>query len=144
MATWIQLLQLNHCLYNVYPMLKNWSPPSAAFMRQWTGSSLVQVMACRLFGAKPLPETMLTYCQLDSREPFQWILKRNSIIFIQENAIQKRPLPQCRPFCPGGRWVKRIVLLYFSSDSETYTLHLVHLSLRNEISAFYSFKKLHM
>ena len=28
-------------------------------MRQWTGSALVQVMACRLFGAKPLPEPML-------------------------------------------------------------------------------------
>ena len=27
---------------------------------------LVQVMACRLFGAKPLPEPMLAYCQLDT------------------------------------------------------------------------------
>ena len=43
----------------------NSSPPSAAYMRQWTGSALVQVMACRLFGAKPLPEPMLTYRQLD-------------------------------------------------------------------------------
>ena len=25
-------------------------------------------MACRLFGAKPLPEPMLTYCQLDPYE----------------------------------------------------------------------------
>ena len=42
------------------------SPPScAAYMRQWTGSSLVQIMACRLFGAKPLPQPMLTYYQLD-------------------------------------------------------------------------------
>ena len=35
------------------------NPPSPAYMRQWTGSALVQVMACRLFGAKPLPEPML-------------------------------------------------------------------------------------
>ena len=35
------------------------SPPSAAYMRQWTGPSSVQVMACRLFGAKPLPEPMM-------------------------------------------------------------------------------------
>ena len=41
---------------------------SAAYMRQWTRSALVQVMACRLFGAKPLPEPMLAYCQLDSWE----------------------------------------------------------------------------
>ena len=36
--------------------------PSDAYMRRWTGSSLVQIMACRLFGAKPLSEPMLEYC----------------------------------------------------------------------------------
>ena len=41
---------------------------SAAYMRQWTGWTLVQVMACHLLGAKPLPEPMLTYCQLDPKE----------------------------------------------------------------------------
>ena len=30
-----------------------------------TTTTLVQIMACRLFGAKPLPEPMLTYCLLD-------------------------------------------------------------------------------
>ena len=48
----------------------NSSPPSAAYMRQWTVWALVQVMACRLFGAKPLPEPMLAYCQLDPWEQF--------------------------------------------------------------------------
>ena len=43
----------------------NSSPPSAAYMRRWTGSALVEVMACRRFGAKPLLEPMLAYCQLD-------------------------------------------------------------------------------
>ena len=37
-------------------------------MRRWTGSAWVQVMACRLFGAKSLPEPMLAYCQLDPYE----------------------------------------------------------------------------
>ena len=41
------------------------SPPSAAYMRQSTWSALVQIMVCRLFGVKSLPEQMLTYCQLD-------------------------------------------------------------------------------
>ena len=36
--------------------------PSDAYMRRWTGSSLVQIMACRLFGAKPLSELMLENC----------------------------------------------------------------------------------
>ena len=45
-------------------------------MRQWTGSALVQVMACRLFGAEPLPEPVLACCQFDSWEQnsmkFEW------------------------------------------------------------------------
>ena len=44
----------------------NSSPYSAAYMRRWTGSPLVQVMACRLLGAKPLPEPMNTYFRLDA------------------------------------------------------------------------------
>ena len=43
-------------------------PPSAAYMPQWTGSAVVQIMACRLSGAEPLHEAMLTYCQLDPWE----------------------------------------------------------------------------
>ena len=50
-----------------YPIFKNVgfnsSPP---YMRQWTVSSSAQLMACRLFGAKPLPEPMLAYYELDS------------------------------------------------------------------------------
>ena len=46
----------------------NSSPPSAAYMRQWIGSALVQIMACRLFGAKPLSKPMLGYYQLDPWE----------------------------------------------------------------------------
>ena len=39
--------------------------PSDAYMRQQFTPSLVQIMACRLFGAKPLSEPMKEYCQLD-------------------------------------------------------------------------------
>ena len=44
------------------------SPPSAAYMYLWMGSALVQIMACRLFGAKPLFKPMLVYCQLNPKE----------------------------------------------------------------------------
>ena len=43
----------------------NSSPPNAPYMRRWTESALVQIMAYHLFGAKPLPEPTLAYCQLD-------------------------------------------------------------------------------
>ena len=46
----------------------NWSHPSAENMRQWTGSELVQEMACRPFGATPLPLPMLSYYKLDPQE----------------------------------------------------------------------------
>ena len=45
-------------------------------------------MACRLFGAEPLPEPMLAYCQLDSWEQIPVISNRNSIIFIRKNAFE--------------------------------------------------------
>ena len=56
--------------------------PGDAYMRYWTGSSLVHVMACRLFGAKPLPEPMMAYCQLGPTE--QRNLYRTENIFIDE------------------------------------------------------------
>ena len=37
-------------------------PPSAAYMRHWIGSALVQIMACRLFGTEPQSEPVLEYC----------------------------------------------------------------------------------
>ena len=52
-AVYIQVVNLNS------------SSPSAAYMRQWTRSALVQAMACRLFGVNPLPEPILTYCRSD-------------------------------------------------------------------------------
>ena len=39
--------------------------PSDAYMRRQPETSLVQIMACRMFGAKPLSEPKLEYCQLN-------------------------------------------------------------------------------
>ena len=50
---------------HVYNKSINSSPPSAAYMHQWIGSSLVQIMACRLLGPKSLSKPMLSYCQLN-------------------------------------------------------------------------------
>ena len=45
-------------------------------------------MACRLDGAKPLPEQMLWYVNWTLRNKIQWNFNRNSYIFIQENALE--------------------------------------------------------
>ena len=46
----------------------NSSPPRATYVCQWTGSALVQIMACHLFGTKPLSKPKLSICQLDTYE----------------------------------------------------------------------------
>ena len=42
------------------------SRPGDVFMRHWTGSSLVKIITCHPFGAKPLSESILTTWQLHS------------------------------------------------------------------------------
>ena len=80
----------------------NSPPPSAAYMSQWTGSSLVQVMACRLFGAKPLPELMLAYCLLDTWGHISVKFEFEFYHFHSRKCIWKGRLPKRQPFCPRG------------------------------------------
>ena len=42
--------------------------PSDAYVRQTNMPTLLQIMACRLLGAKPLSEPMLPYCQLNPKK----------------------------------------------------------------------------
>ena len=43
----------------------NSSPTSAACMRQWIGSTFVQILACWLFSTRPLSKLVLVCCQLN-------------------------------------------------------------------------------
>ena len=54
-------------------------------MRQ---SALVQIMACRLFGTKPLSKRMLGYYQLDLQEQTVKCKSKMELLFIQENAFE--------------------------------------------------------
>ena len=47
------------------PHLVNSSPRSAAYKRQLIRSALVQIMAWRIFGTKPLSISALGHCELD-------------------------------------------------------------------------------
>ena len=47
--------------------LINLFPSSTAYMRRWTGSASVQIMACRLDGTIPLSKPMLTYCLIEPK-----------------------------------------------------------------------------
>ena len=83
-----------------HPTTTHPTPPSAAYMRGWIGWAMVQIMACRLFGAKPLSKQMpglLSIGHLGTN--FGEIL-----IKIQNLKISSAIW---RPFCPGGDEVSR-------------------------------------
>ena len=62
--------------------------PGGVFLRLRNGPSLVQVMDCRLTGAKSFSEPMLTYCGLKPWKQLQWNVNQNTKISIQENAFK--------------------------------------------------------
>ena len=61
-------------------------------------------MACRLFGTKPLPEPMLTYCQLDPEEQIAVKFYQNTKLFIEKNAFENVVCEMAAIFS-SGRWV---------------------------------------
>ena len=71
-------------------------------MRQGSGSALVQVKACRLFGAKPLPEPMLAFCQLDSWEQ----ISTGILSFSFKKIHLKMSSVSMAVILSRGRWVK--------------------------------------
>ena len=85
----------------------NSSSPSAAYMRQWIGSALVQILARRLFGAKQLSKPMLVIVDWTIRNKLQWNFNLNSNIFIHENACEN-VVCDMAVILSGGRWVKAI------------------------------------
>ena len=61
--------------------------PNDAYMRQKTRPSLVEIMACRLSGAKPLSQPMMTYYQLDPAEHISIKYHLKSISFHSREGI---------------------------------------------------------
>ena len=64
-------------------------PPSAAYMRQWIWSALIQIMACRLFSAIPLSKPMLVIvnCSLRNKLQLKFLIKIH--IFYSQKCIWK-------------------------------------------------------
>ena len=93
------VFQQKHCVAGFYYL-----KPGDRYMRQWNWLSLVQVMPCRLFGAKPLIEPMRTYFQLD-------LLVQNSIKFTsrhkhfhKKECVWKWHVPNGGHFVSASMW----------------------------------------
>ena len=85
------------CLFSKSWLLTHHTP-SVTYMRQWIGRALVQVMVCRLFDAKPLPEAMVTYCQLRTNFSEIWIEIQKLSFMIMHLEISAK----WQPLCAGG------------------------------------------
>ena len=80
----------------------NSSPPSAPYMRQWIGSALVQIMTCRLFGAKPSFKPMLGLVNWTLRNKLKWNFNQNTVNVSFKKLHLKISSTKRRPFYPGG------------------------------------------
>ena len=92
--------------------------------------SLVQIMACRLFGTKPLSEPVLEFVNWNLRKQLQRNLKRNFYIFIHEYAFENvvckmagiLSRPQCVHVCQVW-WGIPTTELSSAINLSTYTPH---------------------
>ena len=92
--------------YHPPAVVINLSPSSPAYMRQWIGSALLQIMACRLFGVKPLSKPMLGYCQLDSWEQVSIKFWAGILLFSFTKMHLKMSSAKMATILSWGRWVK--------------------------------------
>ena len=96
-------------------------PLSAAHMCYKIGSALVQVVACRLFGATPLSKPMLFYYLLDpNKEQSCEILIKIHTFSFKKMAL-KISSGKCRKFCLGTNVLQE---RFFQRDSK-YLIHPV-------------------
>ena len=85
-------------------ILVNSSRPDDAYMHQYNISSLLQIMARRLFGAKPLSEPMLPYYQLDKEHNISAKFYLRFKSFHSRKSSWKCRLPEWRSSCPASLW----------------------------------------
>ena len=101
----------------------NSSPPSATYMRQWLGSELVQIMACRLFGAKPLSK-QCWIVNWTLRNKLQWKFNQNMKLFIHKTALENVRC-EMTAILSRRRWVNKNILYVFSNPSPCCFIPLV-------------------
>ena len=100
------VISLHILLSLLFPLhggiIVNPSPSFVAYMRQLFRSALVQIMACRLFGAKLLSKPMLGYCQLDPWEQTSVKFESKYKTFVGENTIENVVCQNGSHFVQGG------------------------------------------
>ena len=84
------------------------TPPSVAYMHQWTVSALVQVVTCRLFGASHYLGQCWLNVNWTTGNKFQWKWNRNSFSF--EKIDMNLSSAKMTAILFRGRWVNSVEL----------------------------------
>ena len=91
----------------------NSSSSSVAYRHQWTGPVLLRIMACCLFGTKPLPQPTLTNCQLEPYEQTSVKFKSKYKTFHSQKLIWN--LKKRQQLCPWGDELKVFITRPYST-----------------------------
>ena len=99
-----------YCIHAIlYPLNQRWllnhnpTPTSAAYMRHLIGSALVQIMACRLFGTKPLSKPMLCYCSFEPQQTSMELQSKFEVFY--SGNVFENVVCQMAAILSTGRWV---------------------------------------
>ena len=83
----------------IQPPCDDISPPIAAYMRQWSVSALLQVLACRL-------NQWWLIVNWTLRSKFHWNSNQNTKLFIHKHAFEN-VVYEMATILSSGRWINR-------------------------------------
>ena len=125
----IELLK-NISFETIYNIMVNSLRPSDAYMHHQTQPSLLQIMVCRLFSAKPIFEPMFTYCQWDPKEQNSVKLWSKFEHFLSRKYVWKCCLQIWRPFCLSLSVLKNGLVIHQSTWVKIHVMVCPHFSTR--------------
>ena len=121
---------------------------SAAYVRRWIGSALLQIMVCRLFGTKPLSGQTFRYSEelspgpLVYRNTLQWNFNQNRKLFIHGNASEYIVCEMAAILSRGG-WLTERELSMLSDHRNALSILMFGLIFTSFIGTFYGRSQWH-
>ena len=126
----------------------NSSPHSAAYMRRWIESALLQIMVCRLSGTKQLSEQTFRYSQelspgpLVYRNKLQWNFNQTRKLFNHGNASEYIVCEMAAILSRGWGWgwgwgITERELSMLSDHRNAFSIFMFGLIFTSFIGTFY-------
>ena len=100
----------------IHYIMINSSPPSAAYMREWMGSALVQIMACAYWTPSHFLNQRWVIVNWILKNKFQWKFNQSAKHFVHENASDNI-ICEMAAILSMGRWVNGIEICHIQTWS---------------------------